>query len=233
MAQKHAPIEVSVEAGAKRVFAGALDWPGWCRSGRDEAAALDALVVYATRYAKALKGTRSGFRPPKAVSELKVVERQQGDATTDFGAPGMVPAADRRPLDARDLKRARMFLEASWAAFDRAADDAIGIQLRTGPRGGGRSLDKIAAHVLSSEAGYVRRIAAKPPNVDEADPWAVADEVRDVVLEALSRAVTDGVPERGPRGGVLSPARYFVRRDVWHVLDHAWEIEDRSSDPAG
>ncbi|CAN5828742.1 hypothetical protein BH20CHL8_BH20CHL8_11020 [soil metagenome] len=22
--------------------------------------------------------------------------------------------------------------------------------------------------------------------------------------------------------------RYFVRRAAWHVLDHAWEIEDRA-----
>ena len=27
------------------------------------------------------------------------------------------------------------------------------------------------------------------------------------------------------------PARYAARRIAWHVLDHAWEIEDRS-DPA-
>jgi len=24
------------------------------------------------------------------------------------------------------------------------------------------------------------------------------------------------------------PARYAIRRTAWHVLDHAWEIEDRS-----
>jgi len=24
------------------------------------------------------------------------------------------------------------------------------------------------------------------------------------------------------------PARYAARRIVWHVLDHAWEIEDKS-----
>jgi hypothetical protein len=26
---------------------------------------------------------------------------------------------------------------------------------------------------------------------------------------------------------VIWPPRYFVRRVAWHVLDHAWEIEDR------
>ena len=24
------------------------------------------------------------------------------------------------------------------------------------------------------------------------------------------------------------PVRYLIRRMAWHVLDHAWEIEDRS-----
>jgi hypothetical protein len=49
------------------------------------------------------------------------------------------------------------------------------------------------------------------------------------VLEGLEHAVTDGIPARGPRGGKRWSAPYFVRRAAWHVLDHAWEIEDRSS----
>jgi hypothetical protein len=43
--------EVYVEAGKKKVFAGALDWPGWTRGGRDEHEALAALGAYAPRYA--------------------------------------------------------------------------------------------------------------------------------------------------------------------------------------
>jgi len=35
------------------------------------------------------------------------------------------------------------------------------------------------------------------------------------------------------RGSASAPetawsARYFLRRATWHVLDHVWEIEDRS-----
>jgi hypothetical protein len=42
-------------------------------------------------------------------------------------------------------------------------------------------------------------------------------------------AVACGEPVRtGPRGGVRWTARYYVRRSAWHVLDHAWEIEDRA-----
>lgn len=46
-------------------------------------------------------------------------------------------------------------------------------------------------------------------------------------MNALTAAVRQGLPERGPRGGKLWTPRYFVRRLAWHVLDHAWEIEDR------
>ena len=50
------PIEVFVETGKKKTFAGAVDWPGWCRGGRDEAGALQALVDYGPRYARVLHG---------------------------------------------------------------------------------------------------------------------------------------------------------------------------------
>lgn len=223
-----AELEVYTEAGSKRVFAGALEWPGWCRSARDEDGALEALAAYGSRYAEVVKG-RSAFRVPKSVSELRVVERLRGDATTDFGAPSMTPEADRRPIDARELTRLRKQLEASWAAFDRAAEHALGKRLASGPRGGGRTLAKIVGHVVGAEGSYARKIAGKPPDVDERRARAAAPEVRAVVLEALARAVSDGLPESGPRGGKLWTPRFFVRRAAWHVLDHAWEIEDRSS----
>jgi hypothetical protein len=230
MSGRSSAIEVYIESGEKRVFASAIDWPGWCRSGRGRTAALEALVAYAPRYADVVRGMRPSFRQPKGVSDLKIVARLAGDAATDFGVPGKVSRADAGPVDARELKRLRGLLEACWSAFDRAASEAEGIELRTGPRGGGRDLLKIVSHVLSAETGYVRRIAGRPPDVDEKDPWASGEEVREVVLQAMERGVKEGLPERGPRGGVMWPLRYFVRRAAWHALDHAWEIEDRSTD---
>ncbi len=38
-------MPVYLEVGPRRIFAGAIDWPGWCRSGRDEETALEALVA--------------------------------------------------------------------------------------------------------------------------------------------------------------------------------------------
>lgn len=50
-------FSVYIEVGQKRTFAGAIEWPGWCRSGKDEATALQALLDYGGRYERVLRGT--------------------------------------------------------------------------------------------------------------------------------------------------------------------------------
>jgi hypothetical protein len=47
---------------------------------------------------------------------------------------------------------------------------------------------------------------------------------------AQQRAIIADTLRRG-EAGTAWPARYVLRRMAWHVLDHAWEIEDRR--PAG
>jgi hypothetical protein len=222
------PVEVYVEATGKRAFAGAVDWPGWCRSGKDEEAALESLFEYGPRYAGVLKGSAVRFTAPSRPSTLSVVERMKGDATTDFGAPSIAPKADAAPIDRRWLTRNEKILRACWTSFDRALAGVTG-DLRKGPRGGGREVDAIVGHVVGAEGGYLRMIEGTPPSFEEDDASAALEPVRAAVLEGLERAVVDGIPEKGPRGGARWSARYFVRRDAWHVLDHAWEIEDRSS----
>jgi hypothetical protein len=91
-----AKIRTYVETGNKRAFAGAIEWPGWCRAGRDQDSALEALFDYRTRYATTLRGTRLGFEPPAGSAPFVVVEGLKGDATTDFGAPSIAPKADER-----------------------------------------------------------------------------------------------------------------------------------------
>lgn len=220
-------VDVYTEGGAKRAFAGAIDWPGWCRSGRDEDAALETLVAYRPRYAAALSGVGVRFPASESTPTLRVVERLNGDSTTDFGTPSIPPAADSTPVDATELPRLTAVLEACWAAFDRVAAATVGVKLTKGPRGGGRDLGQIVGHVARAEANYVRRLAAPAPKVDEGDEWTAIGEMHRAAVEALSRAVAHGLPETGPRGGAVWTPRYFVRRSAWHVLDHAWEIEDR------
>jgi hypothetical protein len=221
-----ATVPIYLETGARRSFAGALDWPGWCRAGRDDGAALDALVTAAPRYAGVLRGTRLGFTEPKDASAFEVVERLAGDATTDFGAPSITPEADEHEFAEADLKRLGSILRACWRSFDAAAEAARGVTLTKGPRGGGRDLGAVVAHVVEAEGGYLRMLGSK---VDTGSRRDLAERTRAAVLDALEASVRHGPPPPGPRGGKRWLPRYFVRRAAWHVLDHAWEIEDRSA----
>ena len=223
------PVEVYVEATGKRAFAGAIDWPGWCRAGRDEEAALEALFDYGARYAGVLKGSGVRFTAPARASTLAVVERLKGDATTDFGAPSIAPKADATPIDRRWLTKHEKILgrvlegvRSSRRPRDRRAR-------RKGRAAAAGRWTRSSTTSWAPRGGYLRMIAGKPPAFDEADAAAAREDERAAVLEGLERALTDGIPEKGPRGGARWSARYFVRRAAWHVLDHAWEIEDRSS----
>ncbi len=220
-------IDVYLEVGKKRTFAGAIDWPGWCRSGRDESSALQALLDYAPRYARVLRIARFGFQPPASVSAFRLIERLSGDATTDFGAPGIALSADAAPIDEVALARLQKVLKACWRAFDAALESAVGKELRKGPRGGGRELEAIISHVQGADAGYLSSLGWKLQKEQEVGPRESLSRTREAILQAVVYAVRQGLPAHGPRGGARWTPRYFVRRVAWHVLDHAWEIEDR------
>jgi hypothetical protein len=220
-------IGVYLEIGKKRTFAGAVDWPGWCRSGRDEESALQSLFESGARFASVVQRSRLGFQKPKDASGFVVVERLKGNATTDFGAPAIAPDSDSKPVSPEELRRLESILKASWRALDRLAEKAKGKTLETGPRGGGRPLEKIIGHVLESSAGYLNQVGWKYKLDDRADQNKQYEQTFQASLDALRASARGEIPAKGPRGGVRWTARYFVRRLAWHILDHAWEIEDR------
>ena len=213
-------MPVTVETVDTKAFASAIDWPGWSRSGRREQQALEALVAQAARYALVARRAGLQFPIPVTLADLDVVERVPGDASTSFGVPGRVTELDLRPATSAQVNRCADLVQAAW---DTLADivAAAPAELRKGPRGGGRDGDKIVAHVTDAERAYVRKIGLRPA----AD--VPIDEVRAQVIEVF-RLGTDG----SPLPGGTWPLRYAARRFAWHVLDHAWEIEDRS-DPQG
>jgi hypothetical protein len=194
---------VYVEAGAKKAFASAADWPGWSRGGRDAEGALEALAAYAPRYAPVAKIAKVDF--PKDPTKFIVVERQKGNATTDFGVPGMPAEDESKPLTAKQRERLAALVEACWTYLDHVRARAPA-SLRKGPRGGGRDRDKMYEHVLESEVGYARQIGLRLKEPD-----------RDVLREAFRHPATD----------TRWPLAYAMRRIAWHSLDHAWEMEDR------
>lgn len=217
-------LDVYLEVGSKRIFACAVDWPGWCRSGPDESAALQNLLDYAPRYAAVLRSARVGFTAPARLEQLRVTEQLEGNATTDFGAPGVIPTTDRRPASPADCARFEKVLRSAWRALDAACKRATGKVLSKGPRGGGRELDAIVRHVVDADHGYLGGVGWKlSPG---SDPNRTA-ATRTAVIEALRASARGEIPARGPRGGVRWPARYFVRRVAWHTIAHVWEIERR------
>ena len=194
---------VYVEVGGKRAFASAADWPGWSRSGKTEPAALEALAAYAPRYAKVARLARVDF--PEDASDLNVVERLNGNASTDFGVPGMPAKNESRPLTDAEAARMIALVEACWKYLDNVVARSPQA-LTKGPRGGGRDRDKMYAHVLEAELGYARQIGVRIKEPDRG---------------ALRAAL------RSPNRDAKWPVAYAMRRIAWHALDHAWEMEDR------
>jgi hypothetical protein len=214
------PIPIVLETGVKRTFATALGWPGWSRSGRDDASAIEALDAYGPRYHAVVAGIRGAGRLRSARS-FEVVERLAGDAGTDFGVPAAAASADAEPVGDRELDRLASILWACWHAFDSTAAASDDVELARGPRGGGRDLAKIRAHVDEAEAAYLRALGGRTPSGGD------RGAVRDAFIAALGARARGELPDTGPRGGARWTARYAVRRSAWHALDHAWEIEDR------
>jgi hypothetical protein len=213
------PIPVYLELGAKKVFACSIDFPGWCRSGKTEELALETLADYAPRYAEVAKQAKVAF-PARAGERFEVVERVKGSGATDFGIPHEVVESDAQPLTARQAARQIELVKAAWAVLDRIAKRSPA-ELRKGPRGGGRDRDKMLDHVLGAEAAYARMLGVKHRQPELGDTKAIK-ALRNDIVEAL-RGTSDGSP-LAPKGW---PPRYAARRIAWHVLDHAWEMQDR------
>lgn len=216
-----------LEIGSKRTFASASDWPGWSRSGRDEASALEALFTYGARYSKVLRGTRLGFKTPRDFSSLSVSVRLKGNATTDFGSLAIPPPVDHYPINDIELRHLTSIINACWRGFEKAVEAAQGKELRLGPRGGGRGLQRIVDHVLEGNGAYLSRVGWKFKRGEKMETLQSLEQTRITVLKALRSTADQEEPTVGPRGGVGWMPRYFVRRVAWHLLDHAWEIEDR------
>lgn len=202
-----------MEVGGKRTFAAAADWPGWCRSGKGEAAALENLAAYAPRYAKVTR--LAAIELPRDATNFKVVERLAGNATTDFGAPGIPAQGETRPMTGKETERMVALVEACWTYLDQVRAKAPP-ELRKGPRGGGRDRDEIFDHVLGADVEYAKRIGTRLQAPDAKDKAAV---------KAFRKALRESF--ENPNRDEKWPVRYAARRTAWHALDHAWEIEDR------
>jgi hypothetical protein len=130
-------------------------------------------------------------------------------------------------VDEEELHTLEKSLKACWRAFDASIKTAGGKSLLTGPRGGGRQVDGILEHVLGSTEGYLSQVGWKYKQDSKTGQDQQFAQTLQATMDALRASARGDIPAKGPRGGVRWSARYFARRVAWHILDHAWEIEDR------
>jgi hypothetical protein len=211
-----AELDVYLEAGTRRTFAVAVEWPGWARSGRTADVALEALQAQLPRYAGV--ATAAGLDPPGPAG-IRVVETLSGGATTDFGALSLPCRADQGERPRAERERWVAILEAGWRLFEEALQSGPE-ELRKGPRGGGRESSAIRSHVEETEWLHAAGMGVQHPR-----PASVAD-LRAAIIQGLLAAEGPFSPVR--RQGMEWTPLFAARRSAWHVLDHLWEVEDRS-----
>jgi len=215
-----AKLEIGAEVSPKKTFVWAIDWPGWCRSGKHRDLAIEALIAARSRYAKVAK--RAGLELPTVdPDDLHIAETVDGGGGTEFGVPSSITKLDRRGTSKAEAERLASLVEAAWVIFERVAERSPA-ELRKGPRGGGRDRDKMVDHVIGADHAYAHEIGLRRPEPTRADRGTV-DAERSAVLEVL-RQPSGGSPLADRRW----TQRYAARRIAWHALDHAWEMEDRS-----
>jgi hypothetical protein len=214
-------LRVILEIGKKRrVVAGAMDWPGLDRWGTSEDDALEKLRSYVPRYAGVAE--RAGLAPGYAAArDIEVVERVPGSSSTDFWGFAHVPSQiEAEVLSAADLERRLDLLRACWAYFDDAAT-RVSKELRPGPRSAGRSRDQIIRHVCVNEPEqWSRKVEVRTPFEAVLTPDGLAAHRR-AYLDAIRAYNAEGRPARS------WPIQFLIRRTAHHVMDHAWEMEDR------
>jgi hypothetical protein len=214
-------LRVILEVGAKRrVVAGAMDWPGLDRWGTSDDHALDKLSSYLPRYAAVAE--RAGMARDLARSrDVEVVERLPGSSSTDFWGIAHVPSKiEGAALSSEDLERRLRLLEACWAYFDDVAASASPVLL-PGARSAGRSREQIIRHTYGSEPEQLsRKVEVRTPLDVVMTPDGLAEHRRDF-LDAIRAYNAAGKPAR------TWPIQFLIRRTAYHVMDHAWEIEDR------
>jgi hypothetical protein len=214
-------LRVILEIGKKRrVVAGAIDWPGLDRSGKSEEDALDKLSSYVPRYAVVAERARlkSEFSRGR---EVEVIERVPGTSSTDFFGIAHVPSEfERTVVSEADLERRLDLLRACWAHFDEVAR-LVSAELRPGARGGGRSREEIVRHVYGSERhNWSPKVEVRTEPGVMLTPEGLATH-RQRFLDAIRAYNVEGRLAR------KWPIQFLIRRTAQHVMDHAWEMEDR------
>jgi hypothetical protein len=216
------PVRTVIERGpkGKRAVAFALDWPGWSRGAKNADEALETLEAYRQRYRSV--AANAGLAEELDRAPLEVVEDHAGNTSTDFWGISWLPSSfEQGPMEPDVLARRLALLGGAWQFFDEVAA-RVSPELRRGPRGGGRSRDEIVAHVFGNErVQFAKKVGVlTPPGV-----MLTPDGLRTHREQFLAGIREYNAADR--KVGRTWTLQYLVRHAAYHVLDHAWELEDR------
>jgi len=206
----------------KKAVAFAVDWPGWSRGAKAPDAAVELLEQYRERYRPIAR--LAGLEPEfDRTGPLEIVEDHVGVGSTDFWGISFAPSSfEQAPMPDDELERKLALLEAAWRFFDDVAA-SVSPEMRKGPRGGGRNRDEIVRHVLLWEqADLARRVGVVWPAGEDRTPDGLRAHHGDY-LAALRDYNADGKMARGRNWTIP----LLLRHTAFHVLDHAWEMEDK------
>ena len=206
----------------KKVAAFAIDWPGWSRGAKTPDAAVELLEEYRDRYRPIarLAGLEAEF---DLAGDLEIVEDHVGKGSTDFWGISFAPSSyEQEPMPVAELERKLALLEAAWRFFDDVAA-RVSPELEKGPRGGGRNRDQIVRHVVANEwQDLARKVEVTTPPDDLLTPDAIRSH-REEFVAAMRDYNAQGKMARGRNWTIP----LLVRHTAFHVLDHAWEMEDK------
>ncbi len=205
----------------KKAVAYAVDWPGWSRGAKTPERALEVLDSYRPRYRPVPVGAGLGGEFD-AAGPLEVVEDRIGTSSTDFWGISFSPAGlELDPVNGAELDRKIRLLQACWEFFDEVSV-RVSVEMRKGPRGGGRDRDQIIRHTIRTESEeFAKRLGLRIPEEGALSPDSLR-EFRETYVAAM-RAYNAGVGKR-MRSWNLP---FLIRHSAFHVLDHAWEMEDK------
>jgi len=217
-------VRTVIEHGPKdkRSVAFSLDWPGWSRGAKTGELALATLETYRERYrpVASLAGMAAEF---DTAGPLEVVEDRVGTGSTDFWGISFSPsAAEQGPMTEAELERGITRLRACWAYFDGVAA-RVSPELRKGPRGGGRDRHRIIRHTIRTESeDFAKQVGLRIPEGAALTPDGLRQH-RETYVAAM-RAYNAGQVTRRMRSWTLP---FLIRHSAFHMLDHAWEMEDK------
>jgi hypothetical protein len=224
-----AHIQVALEIGPKRrVFAQALAWPGWCRSGKSEEAALANLLALGERYTGVAKRAGLTLVAPTALDQFVVVERVIGTAVTDFGGLSTLFAHDTEPLEDEEIEQLTNLLNTCWMVFDEHFQ-AIPAEQRDLLPERGRSPNAIRWHVIETDQLHASAFGAavRPGTPTQADRLEL--QARQHIRAGLQAVPRHNAATPHRRSGFTWTPRFAIRRSAWHALDHAWQLQGHAS----